>query len=477
MKKLVTLLLATLVTTGFAVAQENKALLDLLVRKKIITAEEAKVIQAEAVKEEAKEKEKFLAATSENKLKLTSSVTELKLGGDLRLRYQYESKDPQTFTAVDGDTNVGSPTGSQRSRYRFRLRLNADFKLGKDFFGGVQLVTGQASDSDNQTYENGFNDYDIFISRAYLGWKAADWLTVTAGKVPNPFYTTELVWDADINPTGLTQSIKFHKLFSLEDEADAGLSKDGKTVAAVPADRPWELTVNLGEFLYDDNLESNFDSDSSDDAYLFAAQIVGTYKTDRAKFTFAPGVMFTNAADLSGLNNENSFTDTDVSGETRKFVVITAPGDVSFKLGNLPTKFYWDFAWNTQGKGRADDIYGLVTHEVDGDPGNLTAAQDYFAWLVGLQLGENKKAGDWSFNLNFRSTGIAAVDPNLNESDFALGELNTRGFKGGLFYNFTDFLNAGVTYMYGWNLNDDLAHFLGDANDVQILQLDVNLKF
>jgi len=52
--------------------------------------------------------------------------------------------------------------------------------------------------------------------------------------------------------------------------------------------------------------------------------------------------------------------------------------------------------------------------------------------LLGVVLGENKKKGDISVSANYRQTGLTAVDPNLNDSDFGKSKLNTEGFKVGL---------------------------------------------
>jgi hypothetical protein len=419
------------------------------------------------------------------KLKLTESLTELKLSGDLRLRYQYDNKDNQVDPVGEGNDEDRSANSNQRSRYRFRLRLNADFKLGENFFGGVQLVTGQENDSDNQTLENGFNDYDIFISRAYLGWHAADWLTVVAGKQPNPFYVTELTWDADINPTGVSESIQLHKLFA-RGAADEKLAADGKTILNKSVESPWELSLNLGQFIFDDNNEGNFDNDAADDAYLFVGQLVATWNLGKdVKLSFAPGYMFFNAADVSGVLNANSFSDApDVSGETRKLSFITAPGDLTFKLGKVPAKFYWDFSYNTDGKGRVDDIYRVVATRADGSIRSKHSSVDDFAYLVGVQLGQNKKPGDWSLLANWRQSGIAGVDPNLNDSDFALSELNTRGFKLVATYSFTSFFTGGVSYAHAWNLRDDLfggqatsGTAFADGNVIDVFQVDFNLKF
>ncbi len=436
-----------------------------------------------ALEERLGETETHVEKSSINKLKLGDSVTEMKLYGDLRMRYQYDNKDFQVLDAANPSN--GDDSSNQRSRWRFRLRLNAEFKLAGNFFGGVQLVTGQNADSDNQTFENGFSDYDIFISRAYLGWNATDWLTVIVGKQPNPFYTTELVWDPDLNPQGLVETIAFHKLFAPE-AAEQGLSKDGKSVVTKAPELPWELTLNLGQFVYDDNFEGNSDHDSADDAYIFVAQLVGSWKFNKdTRLTFAPGYMFFNAADISGALNENSFSDAPgVSGETRKLSIITAPGDLSFKLGTLPVKFYWDAAYNTAGRGRVDDVYGVVSARTDGTLRSKHEVEDDFAYLVGLQIGQNKKGGDWSAYVNWRQTGIAAVDPNLNESDFAQSELNTRGFKVNVSYSFTDYCVGAVSYLHAWNLRDNLfggqatgGAAIADSNAVEGVQVDLSVKF
>ena len=60
-------------------AQDAGALLDLLVRKKLITDQEAEEVRAELTKESA--------STSAGKLKLSTPITELELYGDARLGF------------------------------------------------------------------------------------------------------------------------------------------------------------------------------------------------------------------------------------------------------------------------------------------------------------------------------------------------------------------------------------------------------
>jgi hypothetical protein len=508
-----TITAAVALSVPSARADDTSALLSILERKGILTKSEVESVRAELAKEKAKEKAEVARIAAESaksesgdslsdRLKLSPAVSELKLYGDLRFRYQYDSRDGQldpfpVGVHQDGDEEDRSPSGSQQSRWRFRLRVGAEFKLGEDWFGGVELSTAQASDSGNQTFENGFDDYDIFISKAYLGWNPSDALTITAGKIPNPFYTTELVWDADITPTGLAEVIRFHELFGGEGE-DLGLDKDGKAIVAKKSESPWELSLVAGQFIFDDNNENNFDNDSADDAYLFQTQLVGSYKFSKnVKATFAPGWLVYNAASVSGVQNAQPFNDSPtVSGATRNINLLLAPGDITFKLLDHKVKFLWDFAYNIEGRKRYEDVYDLVTFNNDAgqssdddvvDPDDFSSNHkfiDDIAFLAGFQIGENKKAGDWSLLAYYRQAGVSSIDPNLNDSDFAGSRLNTRGFKTSLAYNFTDFAVGALTYQYAWNLRDDLVGgqatggaAIADTNNISIFQVDFTLKF
>src|SRR5690349_13979880 len=93
---------------GVARAQDSGPLLDLLVRKGLISDQEAEEVRADLVKENA--------ATSAGKLKLSTPLTELELYGDARVRYEVrngETARPDTLNAP-GDT-------FQRDRARYRL--------------------------------------------------------------------------------------------------------------------------------------------------------------------------------------------------------------------------------------------------------------------------------------------------------------------------------------------------------------------
>lgn len=454
-------------------AQDAGALVDKLIQKGILTDQEGEEVRADMTRD--------FARTDAGKIALNPSLTELKLYGDTRLRYQYDTRDAQV------EPGPGNSTGTQTSRWRFRLRLNADFRLAENFFGGVELQSGIVSDSGNQTYENGFRDYDIFISRAYIGWEPAPWLTIVGGKMPPYMYHTDMFWDTDINPNGAFESIAFHKMRFGGMESGAGYSQDGKSVAStsVRTEPNWELTLNAAQFIFDDNAESALDNDANTDPWMLYTQLVAACKFGNGtKITIAPGYFtYINGA-LTALENGNKFEDNAfVSGASRNLNLLLLPGDVSFKLGDLKTKIFWDFSYNLDGQKRTEDIYRLFK-TVDGKVRSQHSAEDDIAFLAGIRFGENKKKGDWSFQLDYRQLGIAGVDPNLTDSDWGAAELNLRGVRVLAAYNLADFVVVQAWYSNAWNLRQDLTggeatefNKIAEFNEVQTFILDLSMKF
>src|SRR5205085_8153101 len=96
------------------------------------------------------------------------------------------------------------------------------------------------------------------VGQAYLGYKGFRDITLTAGKMPNPFVNTLMVWDGDINPEGMAEQWKH--TFNLSWGGGTTTSaetytKDGKSVAAT-ASEPSRMTIdvfaNFAQFVYDD---------------------------------------------------------------------------------------------------------------------------------------------------------------------------------------------------------------------------------
>jgi hypothetical protein len=498
---LLTLALAMASTNVSTRAQSagDQALLDALVRKGVLTNKEAEDISAEVAKD-------ALNNSPQNKIKVGDWVQELKLSGDLRIRNQWDERDPML---IDKSSKTADPH-IQRDRWRFRLRLFIDFKLQDNFFGGVMLSTSdnRASDTKNATFTGGYDNYNIYIARAFMGWNPVPGATFIVGKQANPFYTTDLLYDTDVEPTGLVERIDFHKFFNLSfGEPTAGYSKEGKAVAPPPtpaAGNGLELSLIAGQFIFEDNAEDSQNTQLKWDAYQFQTQLLAKLNFGKnLTLTWAPGVFVTNDAAVGAtavtskgvlippptgtLNNSQPFPITQ-----RDLLVLLSPGDITYRIAGKPLSVYWDFAYNLEGNDRFNREYGPLFADytfVNGDPVFSNRVKpsfsDNLAWLVGIRYGENKKAGDFSLSLDYRQQGISSIDPNINNSNFHFSNLNSEGFEFNVAYNFTDFFTFALTgyisdaltkNLYGGFATQGTYPIARDRHD-KVIQANVIMKF
>jgi len=358
-------------------AQDAGALLDLLVRKKIITDQEAEDVRAELTKQTAE--------TSAGKLKLSTPITELEIYGDARLRYEYRGGRTADNTSQPNDWQ-------ERQRERYRLRIGLRGTLADDWFFGIRLETSQSSRSTNVTFGDDTsttsgstttvngpfakNSDGINVGQAYLGYKGFRDITLTGGKMPNPLVTTLMVWDGDINPEGAAEQWKHTFTFSFGEsglaKTEQSYSKDDKALAiSKPAAEPWKLKIdvfaNFAQFVYDDDNPENPVGPRSTtdgrlkpqiDAWMFAWQV-------GARFNFPKNIYFQVAPVLYNYTgNGDTFNSHFVGGSpflsnseslaTNQFginslLVLEIPAEFGFRIGELPVRIFGDFAVNSKG--------------------------------------------------------------------------------------------------------------------------------
>jgi polyhydroxyalkanoate synthesis regulator phasin len=121
-------------------AQDAGALLDLLVKKRLITDQDAEEVRSELTKD--------AATTSSGKLKLSAPITEIELYGDMRVRY--ESREGTTADTVPGVPGANDTQKRSRERYRWRVGLRGT--LADDWFFGLRMETSTNPRSTNVTF-------------------------------------------------------------------------------------------------------------------------------------------------------------------------------------------------------------------------------------------------------------------------------------------------------------------------------------
>lgn len=477
---------ATLVASPLA-AQDASALLDLLVKKKIISKQEAQDVQAELTRE--------VDHSSAGKWKLSTPITELELYGDARVRYEIRNGETQS-----DDTQ-------QRNRERYRLRLGLRGTLADNWFFGVRLETSQNPRSSNVTFADDTSGTSnggggpfakgsdgISVGQAYLGYKGFPDFILTAGKMPNPMVTTFMVWDADINPEGLAEQWKHTFTVALGsgggESQGAAYTKDGTVLASsvgksTGAKLKIDLFANFGQFVYDDSNPENPIGPSprripNTDAFLLSWQV-------GAKFTF-PNTLYAQVAptlyNYTGngdtfntvfrggdpvLSNSNSLAQNQTG--INSLLVFDLPVEVGWKLGELPMRLFADFAVNLQG----DDRAAAAGHSGKGD--------QRYAYQIGASVGQLKKKGDWQLAAFWQRQDQYSLDPNLVDTEFWDSKLNMEGVGVTFGYMLSD--AVWLNFLYGYAERADKALGTGGAGDIaanplknfQLFQADLNVKF
>jgi hypothetical protein len=129
-------------------------------------------------------------------LQFNKWVETVKISGDMRLRH--ETFDKKTTGQVD------------RTRERFRLRVNVDLGLQNRFTVRTTLASGTGEQvSTNQSFDNLSSQKPIWIDKVYLVWQPLDIIRLQGGRMENPIwraYSSDVTWDADFNPEGFSES-------------------------------------------------------------------------------------------------------------------------------------------------------------------------------------------------------------------------------------------------------------------------------
>jgi hypothetical protein len=441
-----------------ALADSTFDLVQALVSKGVLTEEEAMPLlkgrEADIKSEDKKIKK--------GRVSISDAIDNAQVYGDIRARYEFRK----------GEDDQAKSIEQERTRTRYKLTMGVKTEAG-DFYSDLAFAMGSGGRSDNATFgsTNGANNKDaLFVKRAMLGWNATDWLTLEAGRIANPLYTTAMVWDGDLTVEGLAEKMKFNvgsssevffNLFQAQYEGDRRVNSDASgTVAARSSN---EL------FAFQGGAKVNL----SDTASAKAAVTYYKYSNDKIAGIFTPAVGNGSALGTNPL-------------ATNDLQIIEIPAEISFKTdGFVGYKVFGDYAYNIDG----DDRYKSALANSTGATKTAIqkAGNDDKAWMIGVGVdskqGKEPKKGDWSAKLWYQDVGVYSLDPNTPDSDFFDSRVNMKGvvLKGE--YNLRDNVFVNLAAGKAKRKNSDISA-VGSGNDIslnvddfQLYQLDLTYKF
>jgi hypothetical protein len=247
--------------------------------KRDVSAELEQRVAGE-VKEQARKEEWGVPAA------LPAWVNRFSFTGDLRLRAEanlFADENQQfsylNFPAINragGLTalQILSPqdaflnTTTDRVRFRARLRLGINAIITDDLTTGIRLSTSndRSPIGLNQTLGQTGQQYEVVLDRLFAryeinGANDYNWLTLLAGRHQNPWFSTETLFDRDLNFEGLaaTTQLRLRKSSIKSRSAGSQLANWGSSQAG-------SLFLTVGAFPLQ---ELEF---AARDKYLFAAQ-------------------------------------------------------------------------------------------------------------------------------------------------------------------------------------------------------------
>ncbi len=197
-----------LIANQSAQAGEMDVLVNKLVEKGVLSPAEGQIILDETKVQVSKD------LATQSSYSVPEWTQRIKASGDIRFRTQYDSGKSNTTT--NGTANNGIL--DQRWRERVRARIGLEGKVNDFTYAGVRLMGGQtASNTGNDTLGGGafgyFSKYPVEWDQYWIRFEAPQDIVkhygqyfndakIWLGKFANPFETTDLVWDNNINPGG-----------------------------------------------------------------------------------------------------------------------------------------------------------------------------------------------------------------------------------------------------------------------------------
>jgi len=450
-----------------------------------------------------------------------SWVNNIKIDGDIRLRYQHDSlsgnntpgetyylaeildsngisRAPDFATYVVPDNGLGLPTGdtqNSRTRERLRLRLGLTAKVTDEVGVGVRLATGSATDrvSTNQTMGQNFNKYQLFVDRAFVRLDPAEWVSIQGGRIPNPWFSTEMTWSENLNFEGFAASFRRPVVddgmapfltvgwFPLRENTSSyrnSRSLWGAQVgAAMELDSRTRVKLGLAYYQYN-NLEGRSDQDyqtfvdSNGNQGISAGLRYGQYEYPVGLRQRGNTVFETNPRLAPGSANVVK----PIWGLAYGFkpLVLTASAEFThFNPFNImvAAEYANNTAFSLSDFRRRTDtaIYGNV------NPGGR---RDGYQLKFALGALDVRDANDWQMQLSYRHVGSDAVLDAFTDSDLGLGGTNIRGYTVGLSYGLDRNTLLGMRYMAAQNIDTPLnSNYPKASFKVNTLMVDLNVRF
>jgi Putative porin len=501
-------------------------ILNLFLQKGFITQSEADKARAEV---QALRTNNTASELPPSKWSLDKGIKNVELFGDVRFRFEdRESDDPS-----------GGKIDLQRFRYALRFGFRGD--AFDDFYYGFRLETASNPRSPWVTFGTSSSGYPyqgpfgkstagIAVGQIYLGWHPESWVDITMGKMPNPLYTTPMVWDSDLNPEGLAERFKytvgeadFSAMFGqfLYADQNPSLASPGLDGLAGSYENGQSVGNNVflitysGGILY--HITTNITAKIGATVYTYYGAQQSTSSGGISPYF---GDVYVGEGSYTGPGSQNPYNGYSGYGTSgtlpgnesvgypnnqvgiNDLLVLEVPFELNFKIKNLDARLFGDVAYNFEGRQRAEaaaSAYASYLASQTPSPATIGGfapqTSDNKAYQFGFAIGNHDSLGlvygttsrknAWEFRTYWQHVEQYSLDPNLIDSDFFEGAENLQGIYAAFAYSFTDNLIGTVRYGYASRINNKLGTGGSDQDipevnpisEYKLFQADLTFRF
>ena len=427
----------------------------------------------------------------------------LTISGDLRVRAQRDDYDEPRYApdstgpcdivggnlpAVCYRTQAGTPawspdvtnTSNDRDRLALRARLAFEAKVTDDTLLGLRLSTGSASSgptSSSQTLGSSFNKVGVVLDRAYLRWEPRHDLRLLAGRMPNPFFGSDLLWPDDLGFDGLALQGEYTLSSGIFAFATAGAFPLQEF--SVGRDK-WLYALQVGaEGALGNDLRLRLGLGLFDFAKVEGVREISPAPTGAlAGTTDYFGSQYPSALRLKGNTlialNDPTSTAAPVWGLASKFRPLNISARLDLRLDDLhQASLHADWVKNG-GFDLADIRARAGTNAVNGLAERNTGSQIKFS--VGTST--LSEVGDWQvFGAWRRFERDAWLDGLTDTTWIGGGGTNYQGWQLGGEYAFDRRTTLGLRATASRKLDDGLPTLSSAPLKVETLQVDLNTRF
>jgi hypothetical protein len=430
--------------------------------------------------------------------------------GDFRLRYEWDLFDGRNspffpnFVALNAgnpfDLNnaAGTPpplldTTEDRERMRIRARLGIDVDITDNFKGGLRLATGNTTNpvTTNQNLGTTLNKDNFLLDRAYLEYKPIEEVALLFGRFASPWFSTDDVWDEDLNFDGVAVAGHIPVVRKLDVFAAGGAFPIETSIFNFP-DNSSAKQKSRDKWLY--GAQAGLDlKPTTDSAFKLA---VAYYDFDSIQGQLSSPCVAVSSADMC--NTDNSRPGFSQGGNTlfaiRDLVPVSTNPPIfqyyglasPFRELNVTARldiatydpihlifdadFVKNVAFNSARIAALNPVNNRGASPGGGAPGPYDGGSLGFQgrFTVGYPALVNR--WDWNISAGYKYIESDAVVDAFNDSDFHLGGTNAKGYVvgGGLG------IAHNVNLFARWLSASEVS---GSPYSVDVVLVDLNAQF